>query len=63
MAEKVSTLGTLRALEPGESASFPIDKVFQVRSLVSTINLQRGEKSLSTKSDRESGTITATRLA
>lgn len=63
MAEKKSVMGVVRALEPGEKQSFPIEKLFSIRTLVSNINSQRGIKSLSTSTNRETKTITVQRIA
>lgn len=63
MAEKKSVMGVVRALEPGEKQSFPIEKLFTIRTLVSNINSQRGIKSLSTSTNRETKTITVQRIA
>ena len=63
MAEKKSVMGVVRALEPGEIQSFPIEKLFSIRTLVSNINSQRGIKSLSTSTNRETKTITVQRIA
>lgn len=56
-----SMLGTMRSLLPGQSAAFPIRKVCSVKTIASTINATRQSLSLSTKIDRESGTVMVTR--
>lgn len=61
--KKVSDLGAIKALEIGQSVSFPIAKLGCIRSNASNINAVRGFTSISTKVDREGGTITAVRIA
>lgn len=61
--KKMSDLGAMKALEKGESISFPIIKLGSIRSNASNINAVRGCTSISTKIDREEGTITAVRIA
>lgn len=61
--KKVSDLGAMKSLEAGQSISFPIKSLTSIRSNASIINATRGEKSLTTKIDRENGTITVSRIA
>lgn len=61
--KKISDLGAMKALETGESVSFSIKSLTSIRTNASIINATRGKKSLTTKIDREAGTITVSRLA
>lgn len=61
--KKISDLGSMKALEIGQSTSFPIQSLTSIRTNASIINATRGEKSLTTKIDREAGTITVSRIA
>lgn len=63
MDEKKSVMGVVRSLEPGETISFPIEKLFTIRTLVSNLNSQRATKSLRTSTNRETKTITVQRIA
>lgn len=62
-AKKLSDLGSMKALATGECVSFPIKRLSAIRTNASLINATRGEKSLTTKIDREAGTITVSRIA
>lgn len=62
-AKKISDLGAMKALEIGQRVSFPIISLSTIRTNASLINATRGEKSLTTKIDREEGTITVSRIA
>ncbi len=62
-AHNLSALATLKSLEIEQSASFPIEKMFAIRTATSNVNAIRNQKSLTTKTDREKGTITVTRIA
>lgn len=62
-AHKISALARIKSLEIEESAAFPIESVFSIRTATSNINAIRNQKSLTTKIDREKGTITVTRIA
>lgn len=61
--KKISDLGAMKALETGQSVNFPIRSVAAIRTNASLINAIRGEKSLTTKIDRETGIITVSRIA
>lgn len=61
--KKISDLGAIKALKIGESVTFPIAKLASIRSNASNINAVRGRTSISTRIDREGGTITAVRIA
>lgn len=61
--KKISDLGAMKALETGQSVSFPIRSLASIRTNASLINATRGEKSLTTKIDRETGIITVSRIA
>lgn len=61
--EKLSDLGSMKALEKGQSVSFEIRKLTTIRTNVSVINTLRGFRSLSSKTDRKARTITVTRIA
>ena len=63
MDEKKSVMGVVHSLEPGETISFPIEKLFTIRTLVSNLNSQRATKSLRTSTNRETKTITVQRIA
>lgn len=63
IAKKISDLGAMKALETGQCVSFPIKSLTSIRTNASLINATRGEKSLTTKIDREKGTITVSRIA
>lgn len=58
-----SDLGAMKALEIGQSVSFPIRSICSIRTNASIINSIRGCKSLSTSSRRDKGIITVTRIA
>lgn len=60
---KHSDLGTMKALEIGESAIFPIKSMCSIRTNASNLNAMRGTKSLTTTTDSENGTITVSRIA
>lgn len=62
-AKKISDLGAMKALETGQCVSFPIKSLTSIRTNASLINATRGEKSLTTKIDREKGTISVSRIA
>lgn len=53
----------MKALETGERVSFPIVRLSTIRTNASLINAMRGGRSLTTKIDREAGTITVSRIA
>lgn len=61
--KKISDLGAMKALETGQFVTFSIKSLTTIRTNASNINAIRGEKSLTTKIDREKGTITVTRIA
>lgn len=61
--KKISDLGAMKSLGVGESVSFPIKSLATIRSNASLLNATRGEKSLTTKIDRDNGTITVSRIA
>lgn len=61
--KKISDLGAMKALETGQSVTFAISKMSTIRTSASLINAVRGEKSLTTKIDREARTITVSRIA
>lgn len=61
--KKISDLGAMKALETGECVSFPIVRLSTIRTNASLINAIRGGRSLTTKIDREAGTITVSRIA
>ncbi len=63
MDEKKSVMGEVRSLKLGETKSFPIEKLFTIRTLVSNLNSQRATKSLRTSTNRETKTITVQRIA
>lgn len=58
----MSDLGSMKALEPGEQVTFAIAKVLSIRANASVINATRGRRSLTTKMNREEGTITVKRV-
>lgn len=62
-AKKMSDMGSIKSLEPGESKSFPIAKLYSIKTNASLINATRGEASLSTKIDRANGVIIVSRKA
>lgn len=62
-AKKISDLGAMKALETGQCVTFSIKSLASIRTNASLINATRGEKSLTTKIDREKGTITVFRIA
>lgn len=62
-AKKISDLGAMKALETGQCVTFSIKSLATIRTNASLINATRGEKSLTTKIDREKGTITVSRIA
>lgn len=62
-AKKISDLGAMKALGIGQCVTFPIKSLASIRSNASLINATRSEKSLTTKIDREKGTITVSRIA
>ena len=51
-----SDLGAMKALTVGQSTSFPIHSTPTIRANASLINATRGEKSLTTKINRDAGT-------
>lgn len=53
----------MKALEAGQCVSFPIKSLATIRTNASLINATRGEKSLTTKIDREAGIITVSRIS
>lgn len=61
--KNMSDLGSMKALKTGECVSFEIRKLATIRTNATNINTTRGKKSLTTKLDREKGTITVTRIA
>lgn len=61
--KKRSDLGAMKALETGQCVSFPIKSLASIRTNASLINATRGEKSLTTRIDREAGTITVKRIS
>lgn len=61
-AKKVSDLGAMKALETGQCVSFDIQKLSTIRTNASLINATRGKQSLTTKIDRNAGTITVSRI-
>lgn len=61
--KKISDLGAMKTLENGCSVSFPIAKIATIRTNASIINATRGEKSLTTRIDREKGIITVSRIS
>ena len=61
--KKVSDLGAMKALETGQCVSFSIKSLATIRTNASLINATRGKKSLTTKIDREAGTVTVSRIA
>ena len=60
---KINRLGAMKALNIGESVSFPLDALFAVRTAASNINTVRGCKSLTSQVNREKGVISITRIA
>lgn len=60
--QKMSDLGSMKALKPGEQVTFAIQKLLSIRSNASVINATRGHRSLATKIDRAAGTITVKRV-
>ena len=60
---KISNSAKVKSLEIGQSTSFPIEKLFSIRTLTSSLNTMRGCKSLTTEVDKESRTITVNRIA
>lgn len=61
--KKYSDLGAMKALEQGQRISFDIRKMTTIRTNASMINAIRGVQSLTTKIDREAGTITVSRIS
>lgn len=60
-ATKKSLRGSLVRLSPGEQLTISVEKVESVRSLTSTLGLSMSRK-YTTRTDRESGSITITRI-
>lgn len=60
-ATKKSLRGSLVRLNPGEQLTISVEKVESVRSLASTLGLSLNRK-YSTRTDRQSGSITITRI-
>lgn len=60
--KKFSIRGTIAQLAVGEAYSFPIEKLRTVYTLTQEIKLTYSRK-FKTKSNREAGTITVTRIA
>lgn len=61
--KKVSDLGAMKALEKGQNKTFAIKSLTTIRAYASMLNAMRGTKSLTTKIDRNAGTITVFRIA
>lgn len=62
-SKKVSVLGSMRQLELNESVSFPIEKLWSIKSSASNINTMRGYHSLRVSSNRIARTVTVFRIA
>lgn len=62
-SKNMSDLGAIKALEKGGEISFPISKLFSIRASVCNLNVVNGKKYLATKTDREAGVITVTRIS
>ncbi len=63
ITKNISDRGIIKSLAVGEQVSFPIEKLHSIRTGVSDLNTINGVKYLTTTTDRESRTITVTRIA
>lgn len=61
MEKNVSLRQTLKEMEVGESAEFPISKVSTMRAIASTMGLEL-ERKYSSRCDKERRIITVTRI-
>lgn len=61
-----SLTGQIRALETGNSIEFPIERYAVVQNIATNINTERGcapgDVSVSTRKNREAGTVVVTRV-
>lgn len=60
-SKKPSDMGLIKALEVGESATFPIERICSIRTTAYTVNTLRGYASLSTATDKEGRRVVVTR--
>lgn len=64
--KKTNTIGLIRGLEIGQSLSFPISRTQVIQNYATLVNTERGcargDVSISTKKNRDTGVVTVTRV-